>query len=447
MQTQGILVNLTVSEDKLEVYLDILPGADGPEHVDLAYLEGMLEAQGIQFGIDGDALTKAAEKAAIPARVDHLLIARGKRALKGSPEYIRLKDRLFSPKEKNIAKQSHVDFKEFSPYIMVKKGEPLGKKMKPLAGEPGTNVFGESITPGKKDIKQLEAGENTFWKEDVVFASVSGNFEFDGKHFSVSNTLSIEGNVDYSTGHISFAGDVIIHGEIRDGFRVAAGGSVFCKKTLDASEILCRKDLQIEGGIKGRHTGMVRVQGSVETKFIENCMLEAQQGIAVKSSILDSEIYTLGSVIMGDKKSSIVGGVVYAEKGVSTINLGSARNSHTEIFCGISYILMRKLKHLQSRLTVISGKLQKLRQLPETDEHLQLIEKSEKALKILQQSIGKYMIDQYTDFSAEIRVSGTIFPGSHITICDRNLTIKEAMNGVLIFYDKEKNCISTKNIE
>lgn len=448
MSNQGILVNLNISDDKMEAYLDLIPGGGGPESVDLAYIQSILEAQGVSFGVNEEALKTLAEKAAQKIRQDHVLVARGKMPVKGAPSYIRLKDRLFkSGNPKKADMDSHtVDYRMVSPFVMVQKGEPLGKKMDETEGTEGCNVFGEIVQPGKKEISQLEAGEHTHWKENIVYASVAGRFLLEKKVFSVTATLQIDGDVDYSTGHISFAGDVIIQGEIKDGFRVAAGGSVHIKKTLDASEVLCRKDLIIDGGIKGRNNGMVRVQGRVETRFIENCHLEAYEGLAVKSSILDSEVYSLGEVHVGEKKGALVGGILYAQKGLNTVNLGSQRNSHTRVHCGISFPHMRKLKHLQKRLEVLSLKMQNLRSLPDVPEHRELMEKAKKALEVLQRSIGKYVVDQYTDFAAEIRVRGTVFPGTHITICDREMNIVEKHDNVCIYYDKEKSRLAIKNL-
>lgn len=448
MSNQGILVNLSISDDKMEAYLDIIPGGGGPESVDLAYIQSLLEAQNVQFGVNEETLKQLAEKAVQKVRQDHVLVARGKLPVKGAPSYVRLKDRLFqSGTSRPRDMESHaVDYRMVSPFIMVQKGEPLGKKMQETPGTEGCNIFGEAVLPGKKEISQLEAGEHTHWKDDVVYASVAGRFLLEKKVFSVTATLQIDGNVDYSTGHISFAGDVIIQGEIKDGFRVAAGGSVHIKKTLDASEVLCRKDLIIDGGIKGRNSGMVRVQGRVETRFVENCHLEAYQGLAVKSSILDSEVFSLGEVHIGDKKGALVGGILYAEKGLKTVNLGSQRNSHTRIFCGISFPHMRKLKHLEKRLESLSLKMQNLRTLPENPENRDLMEKARKALEVLQNSIGKYVVEQYADFTAEVCVSGAVFPGTHITICDRELNIVEKHENVCIYYDKEKSRLVMKDM-
>lgn len=434
----------------MEAYLDIIPGGGGPENVDLDYLDSLIQSHEIQFGINSEALKEAASCAQNQQRLDHRMIAKGQLPKKGAPPYIKLKERLFSPAKVPENSGDRVDFRMVSPFIMVKKGEPLGKKMEGSEGEPGTNIFGETVQPGKKDIVQISAGENTGLLEsnpEIVIASISGRFEFDGKIFSVSDTLEIAGDVDYSTGHISFAGDVIIQGEIRDGFRVAAGGAVYCKKTLDASEILCRKDLIIEGGIKGRQTGIVRVQGKVETRFIENCHVESFLGISVKTSVLDSELFTLGKLILGKDKGTIIGGVVYAEKGIIVKNIGSSRNSHTLIYSGISYINMRKLNHLQKRLKILAQKMDSLKKMPATPDHMILLEKADKALALLQKGIGKYLVDQYTDFKAEVKVLGSIFPGSVVTICDRQLKISEKMSEIIFYYDEKNSRISVKNLK
>ncbi len=57
---------------------------------------------------------------------------------------------------------------------------------------------------------------------------------------------------------------------------------MYCKSNVDATDILCRKNLVVDKGIIGRKEAMVRVGGKITARFIENCHVESKSGIEVE---------------------------------------------------------------------------------------------------------------------------------------------------------------------
>ncbi len=403
-------------------------------------LESLLAAQGVRFGIRHDVLRELLEQKS----GDELIVARGNRPVKSTPAYINIKKELYESRPP-VEKQGHIDFKMVSPFVMVKKGEPLARRVEESRGTEGRTVYDEPIPPERKVIEQLQPGENVVEKEGVFYAVKSGRFEMDDQYFQINEVLDIPGNVDYSTGHISFPGDVIIHGQIKDGFRVAAGGSIHCKETLDASEVFTRKDLIIEGGIIGRNRGIIRVQGKIETKFIEHCKVESLGGIAVKSSIVDSEISTLGELEIL-KNGKLIGGTVYAEKSLVTHTLGSPSNGNIHVYLGISFVEARHLIGQQKILHEILAKKEKIKTIASDRKREELEAKVEQAVAAIQKTIADQIVKQYTCFSAEMTVTGTLYPGAQVTICDRTDTVTEKKEKVVVFYDERNRKISYRPI-
>ncbi|MDC7220445.1 MAG: FapA family protein [Spirochaetales bacterium] len=437
---QESLVNIFISEDGLQALMqvDFKKCGDNPPSLDA--LESALSAQGISFGVNFELLKKILEE-----KIDkEVCVAQGKKPQKSSPPYLKVKKNLYNSRPP-IEEHGYIDYKMVSPFIMVKKGECLAKRIPASKGEEGRSVTNEVLPPAKKDIEQLEAGENTVEKDGMVYAVTSGRFELDRKEFHVNELLEIPGNVDYSTGHISFPGDVIIRGEIRDGFRVAAGGSIHCKETVDASEVFTRKDLIIEGGIIGRNKSIVRVQGKVETKFIEHCQVEALGGIAVKSSVIDSDIVTLGELVLL-KNGKLIGGSVYAEKGLTTHTVGSPSNGNIKINLGISFVEARHLAGQQKILKDIQLKRDKIKAISNVEKRKELEAKVEAAVVGIRNGIAEQITKQFVDFGATLTVTGTLYPGAQITICDRNLIITEEQEKVVVFYDEEKQEIAIRGI-
>jgi uncharacterized protein len=434
------LINIRISEDELEAFIQIDFKRAGEKGISLADLESVLESHDITFGINYEVLNKLL----VDKKSFEVSVARGKKPRKSSPAYLKVKKNLYESRPP-VEKQGQIDYKMVSPFIMVKKGECLAKRIPEFKGEEGLSVKNEPLTPGSKDIEQLQAGENTVEKDETIYAVKSGRFELDNRIFQINEVLEIAGNVDYSTGHISFPGDVIIRGQIKDGFRVAAGGSIHCKETLDASEVFSRKDLIIEGGIIGRNTGVIRVKGKIETKFIEHCQVEALGGIAVKSSIIDSEIATLGELNLL-KNGKLIGGTVYSEKGLTTHALGSPSNGHIKVYLGISFVEARHLAGQQKILQDIQKKKEKIKAIVNQSKREELSAKVEKAIEAVQISIAEQITKQYTSFDATLTVTGTIYPGAQITICDQTEIVMEQKDRVVVYYDEGKQKIAFRSL-
>ena len=440
-------IEITISQSKLNAKADFYPAVGKGHQLDPQLARSYVEAAGIVYGIKSDSILEAVSKCREENTVVHdVVIAEGLPPLDSIPEYYKLKKKFFEPNSLlNDLEKSHIDYKMVSPFIFVDKGEILGKKDPGREGKPGTDILGGEIPFGLQKMVQFQIGDNIEEKEGNLLALCAGCFNKNGNNIGINETLVIQSDVDYHTGHISFGGDVIIHGTIKDGFRVAAGGNVYCKKTLDASEILCKGDLLVEGGIIGRQTALVRVHGKIETRYIEYCDVESLKGVSVKSGILHSQVYTLGQLVLGEK-STIVGGLIYAEEGISVLNLGREGSPSPVLNSGISFVAERKLIHVKKQYERLMSDLERIRKLPATDKNLDLTAKVEEAMRNMDSHRVKILEEIYTAPQAEITAHGTVFPGTVIKICGCELVVKEKLNRVKFSYDPEAKRILTSNI-
>src|SRR5208337_5226117 len=109
------------------------------------------------------------------------------------------------------------------------------------------------------------------WDGGRVIASCDGRFQVTADSFWVDEVLDILGDVDLRVGNIDFPGDVVIRGEIRDGFAVKAGKSILCTGVIGAARIECGGNLVSQRGIVGREKAVIKAGGAVEAKFLEGC--------------------------------------------------------------------------------------------------------------------------------------------------------------------------------
>lgn len=439
-------VKIHLSEDWMSADVDLHPPEKGSGGFTIVSLISDLETAGVTWGIDKEGLEKNILKCltdeitmlAVPA-------ARGLKAVKAVPSYWHLKKRLIALPEADL-KSSNVDYKNKSPYIMVKKGEPLAKMVPEAPGTPGRNIAGEVLPAGEKDVVSFRPGENLLEKENVLYAGTHGRFEIREKVMSVNETLEIAANVDYSTGHIAFPGDVIIHGSVCDGFRVAAGKSIFVKQTMDATQVLSRGDLNVEGGIKGRGEGLVRVDGNVKAKFIENASVESHGPINVEKAVMHTTLNTLSTVDLGDA-GVLVGGELRAMAGIRVGHIGRPDSPAAIIRVGSDYIAERKLSSTRAQIDRLDVKLDKLKakQTLSTEQQT-LILQVEEVLDKLKQSEKELISRQHPNREALVTVFGKVMEGTDIHIAELSHRVGTQAEAVTFYYDPEGPRIATRDI-
>jgi len=435
-----------LTDDKMMAEIDLFPpGEEGAGFTTVSVIAD-LNAEGVIWGIDKKGLEKSilrclSEKIVVKAFV----AARGQKAVKAVPSYWHLKKRLLALPEADLDSQN-VDYRENSPYFLVKKGEALAKKIPQDPGTPGKNIFGEVLPSKEKDIRQFKAGDNIIEKEGVLYAASPGRFEIREKVMSVNETLEIAGNVDYSTGHIAFPGDVIIHGSVCDGFRVAAGKSIFVKQTMDVSQVLSHGDLVVEGGIKGRGEALIRVSGRVSAKFIENTSVEAHGGILIEKSGIHSNFYTLGLVDLGEA-GGLVGGEVWALGGIRTGFVGRPGSPSCILRAGCDYVVDRKYRGIQEHIDRLETKLEKLKNRQKLNaKHQEMVSQVEGVLEKMNESLKDLLDQRFPNREASVTVLGRADEGTEINICELSMRLNAPQEAGTFFYDAEGPRISFRSL-
>lgn len=428
-------VSIRLSEDRMEAYASFHPSTGKGRRLEMIQAESALKANEISHGIDREVISKSIQKCnEDQAVLENIPVAKGTKAVKASPEHINLKPDFFNRAKTEIKADGSVDHKESSPFVMVKKGEAVGRIYSYRAGVNGKDVTGGEIPYKTKDMQIFKAGENLEAQEDILKSLVYGRFLIEGDHISVTELLEIDSDVDYHTGNISFAGEIIIDGVVQDGFRVASGGSIRCKKLIKSAEVLSRGDLQLDLGVKGRGDALVRVNGTITSKFLEQGTVESRTGINVSTSILSCSVKTLGILTMG-QKGTIVTSDIVAEKGIEVFNIGRENCAPTKIWCGISFVENRKLDHLKTRHKVLLEKISKL-ELKKDPPH-KLIDQMKKTAIVQNDEIEKLEKEICTFEEAKIIVHGTLYSGTEIQICKYRKKIEKNETRIMVSLDKE----------
>ncbi|MDA8442125.1 MAG: FapA family protein [Peptococcaceae bacterium] len=180
-----------------------------------------------------------------------LLIAQGKPPVDGidaSVVYSFL-DKVANPEE--YVQNPH-SLKEI---FAVQKGEMLAYIKDGIPGTDGVDVYGQLIKAKPPHTAEIAITEGVTLGDGgkKAFASVIGRpiLQQVAKKqiLRVLPLYEIKGNVDIEVGSVSYKGDLVINGDVLDGFKVYAGGSILIKGSVFDAEIAAEGDVAIGGKV------------------------------------------------------------------------------------------------------------------------------------------------------------------------------------------------------
>jgi uncharacterized protein (DUF342 family) len=435
---------ISFSKNHLEAWADFIPPRAGGKRLDMEYVKRILQGLKIVTGIREEVILQALEQCGRQGKaVRAVLIARGIPPVNEIHEHYALNSALAKIKAP-LAQKGKIDHRSRSTFIVVEKGETLARFNARSPGVEGTDLHGKAVAYKTVRPEDLRAGKNTLTENGCIRAETAGLLEQAGKVLNVRDSLEIRGPVGYATGNIVFPGDVALDGPVADGFTVYSGGSIRTRETFDVSDVITKKDLIVEGGIKGRGRGFVKVGGELKARFIENCRIACRKRIAVESGILNSKVFSMDCIDLGSW-GRLAGGEYSAIHGIRAGDIGSRSGAGTRIRCGIDEAAVQEKTRLEHRLRVVKAKLDKLKVLIPSSE----ADKRPAMIKLWMRlhDEGKKTAARITDLSSRIyadenaliEVNGAIEEGVHLEICQASLYTEEPLRRVRVRLDKARS--------
>ncbi len=360
-----------ISPDKSEAYFLKLPLLNSlKKKLDPVEITEQLSAAGVVEG------TITAEITAIPHRIEQdqpdfsaFKIAAGIPAEKGCAARIELFfDRDTRPGK--LLNNGTMDYREIGKVKTVQKNQLLAVKFFPTRGKLGRDLMGNDIEAPKGDDIVLKALENVrveMGKGKMLFyADLEGSVDMVGDTaIGVKPVLNIETDVNFSTGNISFNGDVNVKGSVVSGFKICAKGNITIagmvnqKVQLEADgNIMIRKGII---GLAGVRDTMILSKGDVIANYIQGATIEAGGDVIVDDYIINSIVNTKGKAILPSPfapslmKGSIFGSEIYGTKGIEANSIGSEMSTRTTIIVGESPDLEIQLKKIQEALEYLEN--------------------------------------------------------------------------------------------
>lgn len=446
-EAQDAKVYFFSDNGKMTVELQVEePLGDGAD-IEMAQLRAALEKEGVVYGIDEMAL----QRLAAPTYNKRMVVATGTPAQDGEDGVCK---ELFGREvEKQFVEREDgtVDFKNLGLITEIKEGATICEITPPTQAIDGTNTLGKPVK-GRDGVKAVvPVGENTRLTEDGlrVVAALAGNLVFRDGRFVVETVYRVQ-DVDYDTGNIQFSGDVLVNGDVLDGFEVHAGGTVTLRGQAGAVVIEAGKDIVIEKGMNGTGKAVLRAEKSIKAGFIENASLFAGEAITA-SSITNCQVECEGDVTVTSGKGILCGGKITAFGSIKAKEVGNDFNTLTVVVLGVTPNLLRERKRLADQLADVLRHIEELgknvayiedlvaKGKPVPPERVQTLKRvqiqlpmSEKKRDQLQQALDE-LEGKLADVNTSTLTANVIHPPTKISIGSLTTNVTETQNSCRVY--------------
>lgn len=265
-------VEVEVSDDFLTAYVKVTPQitirneltdqaaqnalqlvAEGHEEkvktITPAQIEEALQAKGVIFGLDHDAIQKASSE----ALGTPIAVARGKPVQQGKNGFV---EYLFNvdPVEIVYDDDERVDYWERYVFPSVNEGDVIAILHPPIPGVYGIKVTGEEISPDPVHEDVLHATDGVRISDDgqKAIAAIAGRplIEDRGtKCLKVTQLMIHHGDVDMTSGNLRFSGDLLVLGNVTEGMQVSVLGDVTVKGNVTGAVIRAGNRVICQGSV------------------------------------------------------------------------------------------------------------------------------------------------------------------------------------------------------
>lgn len=291
-----------------------------------------LERRGIVFGIKKDAIDDLIDQRRMNQRI---LIAEGIPAKRGKDGWFEWFVRLDLPRIPAPLEDGSVDYVNIEAFEMVDEGEKIAVYHKAEPGKKGKNIYGETIH-GEYGMEKppLRGVGFRIAADGVTYLSkMNGKFEYTAGRIMITNMLVVREDVTAVTGKLEVDGSVYVIGSIYSGGYIKATGDIIIERNVETCRLIAGGNIMIKQGSCSKNDCFIDAAGEVSGSFFEAANINARGNVKA-NYIMNSNIDTMGKVIVSGSKGVLLGGKIRAVKGVDAYNLGNRLHIKTVLDIG-----------------------------------------------------------------------------------------------------------------
>lgn len=346
---------INISSDRLSAWLFIMPAEYGGQNVTAdgiaKQLAGMKVTEGLDWGKIYDACNKE-------QYFKLFKIAEGIPPIDGIDGEIIEFFRRDNSIRLEVKEDDTIDYRNLGWLQTAEEGDVICEIVPAVPPQDGKSVLGDVLRgkPGKQPVPPR--GEGTALNADgtALIAQRGGAVSFYRAVFRVDPLLIVDGDVNAGIGNINMKGDVIVKGDIKDGFEVRASGNVTVQGRVDAAQVEAGGRIQIGYGMNGSLRGTLQAGQDIICKFLENADVECC-GKIVADSIVNSNVMCDDSVEVTTGRGAIIGGSFSVLNTINAKSIGNNSNRPIDIVLGNTIAFMKEWQETREKRTQTAQEL------------------------------------------------------------------------------------------
>ncbi len=444
----GIKEMVRISADRMSATFKIPLPQDG-RNMTVEDIVDVLKAARVNTGIDRECIAKALEE---DRYNEEIIVAWGKEPVNGRDGYF-IFDREPAEKQERpqINEDGSVEYVRTEEYLIVNKGDVIATYTPATIGEFGYMIDSQILIPKKgKDTPPYRGkGFTVLDGEGGVkkyVAAVSGKLDIGERTLLVSPILDIKEDVDITTGHIDFMGDVIVRGDVTSGMKVKSDGSVMVYGHVGAAHIVADKNITIKQGMQGKGKGKLEAGGYIQGTFFERATLKAKDGINA-NTLMDCNVESIGVVKVSGRQGLILGGKVDAIEGIEARTVGNEAEIISLLSAGVSTeinikiaAVTKNIEKVQSEIDLLDRSTKIFERMEKTQVTKEIEARRMKIIraKVIKDTELKNCLKEYEYYNwlmdlakdAKVVIGGIIYRGTRVEIMGQRYNVRETSRDV-----------------
>lgn len=348
-------VEISVDPNCTTAFMTISAPEGGGLDITLDKAMEAVRAKGIDYGLIEEEIKDAVEQHRYG---ENICIARWQppvNGVDGSIDYYFKKESTFKPVEDE---NGNVDYKNLGLVRNIYRGTPIAKITLPTEGTPGTDIMGKHVMQKQGVAAKFTVGKGTELVNEgtEIIASVDGNLVYTNGAFCIEESLLIRGDVDVSSGNIDFIGDIMVKGNVMEGFSVTSKKNVTINGTVTNGTVIADGNIIVKlGSINSK---LRSEKGSIKLDFCQNSSVYAALNVEA-SSFVGGDVYA-GKEIIASGKGILVGGKYTALENITASVIGSESYAKTLITLGNNAVLSEEMEGHKHKIAELEDKMDQL---------------------------------------------------------------------------------------
>jgi len=445
-------VIITVPPNFSAAYISIYPPQNGGREITLDKVLSALAVKGVKYNIKEELIRSLIEKKEFDKEIKAAEADMPVDGKNGTITYKFDKEQVIAPQEDD---KGFVDYKNLGLIRNIRENEIIAVITPPEQGTDGKDIRGVVMKAAPGKPAPFTVGRGTRLSEDglSIVAAIDGHVCYRDKTFCVDPTVTISGDVDASVGNIDFLGDVIIKGEIMEGFSVTAGRDLTVGGNVTGAKIKAGGSITVK---KGAINSKLMAHGNISCQFCEYSDISTDSDLNIQNFVICT-VYCGGNLT----SKSINGGKYTVLGNTEVTYLGTKNYAPTEVTAGDNAMLteekndcLKKISEFETTIErcnqiaeFLTAKRKELKGLPEDKEELlgsaiKTKFSSQNSIKQLRKRIASIDESLSEVQKCYVAVRGIAYPGAKVVINDSVKKFEAETPRVKIFLSDEGELIT-----